>query len=63
MKLREYCKCGAQFTGTITPDSKGFELQRIFWRIHSGKGHSAVERSQCYTARRRQGIEESKCAH
>ena len=54
MKLREYCECGGEMVGTIKPDYKGFEMQRIFWKIHSGKGHSSVEPSQCYLARRRE---------
>ncbi len=60
MKIKEYCECGGQLTGSAKPDSKGLEMQRIFWGIHSGIGHSAVKPSQCYSARRRQELKDMK---
>ena len=56
MKLHEYCECGGQMTGTITPDSAAFKAKCLFWDIHKGEGHSVVEPSQCYSARRRQEL-------
>jgi hypothetical protein len=46
-------------TGSITPNDKALEAIGIFWEVHKGVGHSSVEPSQCYQARRR---EEMKAA-
>lgn len=56
MKLKEYCECGASISGNYTPDSVGFQLKRSFWMTHSGKGHSLVEPSECYSVRRREEL-------